>query len=125
MSRAFELAAARPWLMLPDALETLMAVADRQGNPEALEARLGRPLDNTRTVTVRDGVAVIPVVGPIFRYANLLTRISGATSTQELATDFQAALDDPAISRSADGLITVVEHLIDQGLAITRIEVAP
>lgn len=97
MSRAFELAAARPWLMLPDALETLMAVADRQGNPEALEARLGRPLDNTRTVTVRDGVAVIPVVGPIFRYANLFTRISGATSTQELATDFQAALDNPAI----------------------------
>lgn len=40
------------------------------------------------------------------------------------ATD-SIGLDDPAISRSADGLITVVEHLIDQGLAITRIEVAP
>lgn len=97
MSRAFELAASRPWLMLPEALDGLMAIADRQGDPEALEARLGRQLENTRAVTVRDGVAVIPVVGPIMRYANLFTRISGATSTQELATDFQAALDDPKV----------------------------
>ena len=97
MPRALELAASRPWLMLPEALDTLMAVADRQGDPEALEARLGRPLDNTRAVSLRDGVAVIPVTGPIMRYANLFTRISGATSTQELATDLQAALDDPKV----------------------------
>lgn len=97
MSRAFELAASRPWLMLPDALDSLMAIADRQGDPEALEARLGRPLENTRVVTMRDGIAVIPVTGPIMRYANMFTRISGATSTQELATDLQAALDDPKV----------------------------
>lgn len=97
MPRALELAASRPWLMLPEALDTLMAVADRQGDPEALEARLGRPLDNTRAVSLRDGVAVIPVTGPIMRYANLFTRISGATSTQELATDLQAAIDDPKV----------------------------
>lgn len=97
MTRAFELAASRPWLMLPDALDSLLAVADRQGDPEALEARLGRPLDNTRAVSIRDGVAVIPVTGPIMRYANLFTRISGATSTQELATDLQTALDSPQV----------------------------
>lgn len=94
---AFELAASRPWLITGDALDSLMAVADRQGDVEALETRLGRALDNTRSVTVRDGVAVIPVTGPIFRYANLFTEISGATSTQVLATDFQTAFDDPAI----------------------------
>jgi ClpP class serine protease len=94
---AFELAASRPWLMTGDALDSLMAVADRQGDVQALEARLGRSLDNTRNVTVRDGVAVIPVTGPIFRYANLFTEISGATSTQVLATDFQTAFDDPTI----------------------------
>ena len=94
---AFELAASRPWLITGDALDSLMAVADRQGDVEALETRLGRALDNTRSVTVRDGIAVIPVTGPIFRYANLFTEISGATSTQVLATDFQTAFDDPAI----------------------------
>lgn len=94
---AFDLAASRNWLMTADALDSLMAVADRQGDVEALEARLGRSLDNTRTVTVRDGVAVIPVAGPIFRHANLFTEISGATSTGVLATDIQAALDDPGV----------------------------
>ncbi len=97
MLNAFELAADRPWLMLPAALDTLLSIADRQGNPEALEARLGRELDNARSVTLRDGVAIIPVTGPIFRYANLFTRISGATSTQILATDLQAALDNPKV----------------------------
>lgn len=97
MRTALELAAGRPWLITSEALDTVMSVADRQGDVEALEARLGRSLDNTRNVTVRDGVAVIPVTGPIFRYANLFTEISGATSTQVLATDFQTAFDDPAI----------------------------
>lgn len=97
MPRAFELAAAQPWLMQPEALDTLLAVADGMGDPVALEARLGRHLDNSRTVTMRDGVAVVPVVGPIFRYANLFTEISGATSTQVLATDIREALDNPAV----------------------------
>lgn len=97
MHNAFELAAGRPWLMLPEHLDTLLSVADRMGNPEALEARLGRELDNARTVSLRGDVAVIPVTGPIFRYANLFTRISGATSTQVLATDLQAALDNPKV----------------------------
>ena len=94
---AFDMAASRPWLMLPDAVDNLMSIADRHGDPEALEARLGRPLENTRSVTLRDGVAVIPVTGPIMRYANIFTRISGATSTQELATDIQTAIDDPKV----------------------------
>ncbi|MBB3192054.1 S49 family peptidase [Halomonas cerina] len=98
MRTAFELAASRTWLMTAEALDTLLAVADRQGDVEALEARLGRPLDNTRTVTVREGVAVIPIAGPMFRYANLFTEISGATSTEVLATDIQRALDDPGVS---------------------------
>lgn len=98
MSRpAFELAASRPWLMTSEALDSVMAVADRQGDVDALEARLGQRLDNTRTVAVRDGVAVIPATGPVFRYANLFTSISGATSTQVLATDVQAAIDDPSV----------------------------
>lgn len=95
---AFELAASHTWLMTAEALDTVMAVAAREGDVQALEARLGRPLDNTRSVTVRDGVAIIPVSGPIFRHANLVTEISGATATGSLATDIQAALDNPSVN---------------------------
>ncbi|WP_136066369.1 S49 family peptidase [Modicisalibacter radicis] len=95
---ALNLLASRNWLITTDGLDTIMAVADRQGDVKALEARLGRPLDNTRSVSVRDGVAVVPITGPIFRYANLFTEISGAVSTEMLVKDIQAALDDPSIS---------------------------
>ncbi|MFU6916348.1 S49 family peptidase [Pseudomonas aeruginosa] len=95
--RAFELAASQPWLMLPEHLENLLAIAERMGDPQALVTREGERLTKARTVTVRNGVAIVPVTGPIFRYANLFTEISGATSTQVLATDIQRALDDPAV----------------------------
>lgn len=86
------------WAITPEALQQVVAIAQGFGDPEAVAAKLGRPLNNTRTVTVRDGVAVIPVAGPIFRYANLFAEVSGATSVQTLATDLQTAIEDPSVS---------------------------
>lgn len=97
MLRALELAASQPWLMLPDALDNLLTISDRMGDPVALATKRGERLEETRRVTMRGNVAVVPVTGPIFRYANLFTEISGATSTQVLATDIQRALDDPKV----------------------------
>lgn len=95
---AFDVVAATPWAIEPDMLDTIRAIALREGDGvEALQAREGRPLTNARSVTLRDGVAVVPVTGPIFRYANLFTQISGATSLDVLARDFAAAIDDPAV----------------------------
>lgn len=53
------------------------------------------------------------------------TQVAQLPFTPAMSATDSIGLDDPAISRSADGLITVVEHLIDQGLAITRLEVSP
>jgi ClpP class serine protease len=97
MPRALELAASQPWLMMPDALDNLLTISDRMGDPVALATKRGERLEETRRVTMRGNVAVVPVTGPIFRYANLFTEISGATSTQVLATDIQRALDDPKV----------------------------
>lgn len=97
MPRALELAASQPWLMMPDALDNLLTISDRMGDPVALATKRGERLDETRQVTMRGSVAVVPITGPIFRYANLFTEISGATSTQILATDIQRALDDPKV----------------------------
>lgn len=95
---AFDLVASQPWAITREMLETISAIARREHEgPEAVEARLGRPLQNTRQVTMRGDVAIVPLVGPVFRYANLFTQISGATSLDVLATDFQAAVDDPAV----------------------------
>lgn len=95
--RAWAAIVAETWAIREGALKGLLGIAEGLGDPEALAAKVGRPLENTRRVTVRDGVAVVPVLGPIFRYANLLTMVSGATSSQVLATDLRTAVDDPAV----------------------------
>ncbi|MBQ8436034.1 MAG: S49 family peptidase, partial [Alphaproteobacteria bacterium] len=51
-------------------------------------------MKNTNAVSIRDGIAVIRVSGPLFRYANLFTKICGATSYELLAQDFNKALQD-------------------------------
>lgn len=76
------------------------AVAARLDALEAVSARTGRPLDNASwRAEVRGGTAVLNIDGPIFRYANLFTMVSGATSIEMLGLDLQAALDNSAIQQ--------------------------
>lgn len=119
---ALDLALSQLWLMQPDALKVLLSIAARsQEQVEALVTTAGRPLDNTRTVTVRDGVALVPVNGPIFQRANLFTRISGATSGEILGLDLTRAASDPSVrgivldidspGGQAGGISELAEHV--------------
>jgi hypothetical protein len=96
---AWRFVASQPWAITPEALDDVMAVAGRYNDdPEAVAAKLGRPLDNTREVKMRGGgVATIPVTGVIARYMNVFQQISGGTSIQSLATDLQECLENPAV----------------------------
>lgn len=86
------------WAITPEMLATMISIANRTNlSIEALEAMRGERLDNTRTVSVRDHVATIPMRGPMHRYADLFSQISGATSYSDLAHDFQVALDNPDV----------------------------
>lgn len=93
MNRVFKLAASVPWAIDAAWLAQILAIANREGpGPEAVSAELGRPLDNTHAVEVYGRVAVVPVRGPIMRYASMFTEISGAVSVDTLARDMRAAL---------------------------------
>jgi len=89
------------WAIQEEWLHTIAAIAEREheyaGNIEALEQKLGRPLNNTHDVTVRDGVAIVPIVGPLFRRADFFSKISGATSYDTIARDIREASDNPYI----------------------------
>ena len=104
--RFVEKLASAPWLCDPEHVEFLHSVfvsymervADgRPLDRQAVEQTLGRPLDNTRVVTVHNGVAKIPVVGTIVRRANLFTEISGGVSTEMIAKDFATAYNDNTV----------------------------
>lgn len=97
----------QPWAITEQALGVILSVAERVNeSPEAVEAKIGRPLDNTRETIIRDGVAIIPVTGPISRYANFFTEISGGTTIDDLAKDFRTALDDRSVRAIVLGMDT-------------------
>ncbi len=112
---------AHQWAILPEYLDTIAAIAQRAGDdPAAVAKRLGRPLDNSQSVEMREGgVAVLTIAGPIFPRANLLNDISGATSVQMLALDLQAMLDQPDVRAivlaidSPGGVVNGVSDLAD------------
>lgn len=88
-----------PWAITENSLHTILEVATRENEaPEAVAAKLGRELQNSYNATMRDGVAIIPVTGPLFRYANIFTSISGASSYELIARDFMSALENPLIT---------------------------
>lgn len=87
------------WAIDQAYLETILSIlAERQDGQvldrQAVEARTGKKLENTHSVTIRDGVAVIPVVGPIIRRADMFSDVSGLTALSTIATDLGTALDN-------------------------------
>ena len=87
------------WAITPEWLETMRAIVARENfiEPEALEAYRARRVAGTDDMSVRGGVAILPVRGPLFRYADFFTSISGATTYEGLRRDLQTALDDPSV----------------------------
>ena len=87
------------WAITPEMLSSMIEIAHQTNkSPEAIAKEMGRDMKNTYAVSIRGGVAVIPITGPLFRHANLLTAVCGATSYELLAQDFNKALNDPNIS---------------------------
>jgi len=56
-----------------------------------------RPMDNGDTYCVSDGVALVPVSGPLMRHSSMFTEISGATSYGNIARDLASALADDEV----------------------------
>ena len=86
------------WAIMPEMMGTMAEIArENRKTPEAIAREMGRDMKDANAVPIRDGVAVIKVSGPLFRYANLMTRICGATSYELLAQDFNKAVQSPKI----------------------------
>jgi ClpP class serine protease/plasmid stability protein len=92
----------RPLLISDQGLRLVFAVISRDEffaaeRVKAMEAIDGEPLENAHAVTTRDGVACIPIHGPLFRFGSFFTEISGATSYDTIRKDLQTALADPGV----------------------------
>lgn len=92
-----------PWAIMPDRLEEIHAIYGarlRGEEPDiaAIEARIGRPMgSDPQGYEVRDGAALVPLRGVLAQRMNLMSNISGGTSTELFARDVRQALEDPAV----------------------------
>ena len=111
-----------PWAILPEKLdqicEFLAARAEGHLTPEAIQAAMGGKRDPKRMQS--GGVAVIPVYGTISHRMDMLSSMSGGTSTESLGKAFDQYMADPDIGTivldvdSPGGTVAGVMELSDK-----------
>src|SRR4051794_27667448 len=93
-SRFLNALCSEPWAIIPSWLPMLAAIAQRNASaPEVQAARewvrrdhlamvgpAAQKLPGSNSAFVVNGVGVLPILGPIFPRANMLTEMSGAVS---------------------------------------------
>ena len=88
------------WAIQPEALENMLDIVMRD-NGYIKEAIGIRAQDKERGETLEaytvGSTRVIPIVGPIMRYATWLNEICGATSYERLGDLFYEAINDPKV----------------------------
>lgn len=139
MTAALRALSAEPWAIRPDYLQFMagLAALDRDGRAarrsaegedwfrldlQAASGPTAQRLEGARySLLTRDGVAIVPIVGPIFPRANLMTEMSGTgTSAAMLARDLQIARDSVEVGAimlmvdSPGGSPTGINALADQ-----------
>ena len=77
---------AKYWAIEPDYLRSI--------SKEALSTKSEKHLDNTGSVSIRDGTAIIPIHGPITARNTFFSLFAGGTSLETLAKDFREALSN-------------------------------
>jgi ClpP class serine protease len=83
--------------MTNEALKSMMSVVEKHAGNQALEKVQGQKPSGVEKATIRDGVAIIPIRGPLFKRANLMTTHCGATSYESILKDFHQMLESPKV----------------------------
>lgn len=78
------------WAIEPDYLKAI--------SKESLSTRSEKSLNNSRSVSIRDGTAIIPIHGVITARTTLFSLFAGGTSLEDLAKDFSEALNSDDVT---------------------------
>jgi len=85
------------WAITPDWLDKINSIVGRKVHGVELNAEIMSDMEYSHATQIVGGKALIPVIGPIFKKANLMTQFSGATSLELAGRDFKRALDNDAV----------------------------
>lgn len=84
-------------------------------NPSAIQKQMDQDLPGAYRAEFRNNVAILPIRGPIFPRANIITAWSGATSISSLAKDLE-------IAASTEGIDTIIQNVDSPGGEITGVD---
>lgn len=90
-----------PWLITEDGMALILSILDerlkgKRLTEAELEERVGSGDDEPANY-VEDGIAVIPVMGPILPHASMMGKISGATTVDGIREQVRAAMDSSEV----------------------------
>lgn len=134
MTRVFQALTAMQWAIDPAWLPLISALAQRNASAPEVEAAVGwvkrdyeamagpgaQRLAGAARAYIVDGVAILPITGPIFPRANMMTEMSGATSITMLQNDFRAAMESKEVGAimllmdTPGGAVSGVNSFADQ-----------
>lgn len=113
----------KAWALHPGKLDEIAVFIEKRLSGQTIdfpEAARGKSGDKSEDqYEVRDGVAILPVYGVLSKRMNMMAAISGGSSTEILARNFQAALDDREVESilldidSPGGMIDGIKDLSD------------
>lgn len=91
------------WLITPEGLDVVLTIANKRLNGEQFtdeyleQVRSNGHSEKESELQVVKGLGILPIMGPIFGKANLMTQLSGATSLEVLQGQFQEMLNNDEI----------------------------
>lgn len=103
----------QPWAITPASLNVILNIANRNNVPEAITLSKGNKEQGSIT-SIKNGVAVIPIMGPIFPRASIFNSISGATSVDILAKELKQSVEN-------DEVKSIILDIDSPGGAVTGI----
>lgn len=135
---------AQPWAIMPEYLEAIEAIAVRAFDADVLQlvagdghrermpasieavAALGTRLEGSRGSTVRNGVAVVPMIGTVFPRASMIGASTGGTSLDALMHDLRVAEASADVQRhvllvdSPGGVVSHVGEAADMLRSLSK-----
>lgn len=93
------------WLITPDGMSLILEIFDRRLSGERLTdeeiairlQEVGARDNSGPDLNIQNGVGILPIYGPIFGKANLMTKLSGATSMEAFRSDLQMMVENPQV----------------------------
>lgn len=116
----------RPWAIQPAMLAVIEEIVRLRatGSPlteQAVEQRIAAADNGPRRGGLRaQGVSIIPIYGVITQRANLMSEMSGATSVEQITSEFRGARADPDVGAivfdidSPGGAVDGIAELADE-----------